>query len=124
MNWQSIDTAPFDELVLLYGMHNGEPYCWLGLSKRYDSTITWDGAVFSAAGAIENTNQVFQPDERDFEPQIPNSPSGSTNPAFPLRCPPSAQRLAIFFLITLIHIKDASRQTVHQEPSAQGKRPT
>ena len=28
------------------------------------------------------------------------------------------------FLATLIHIKDASRQTVHQEASAQGKRPS
>jgi hypothetical protein len=46
MNWQSIDTAPYDELILLYGMHNGEPYCWLGrVSKGYGATITWDGAI-------------------------------------------------------------------------------
>jgi hypothetical protein len=45
MNWQSIDTAPFDELILLYGMHNGEPYCWLSCKTRENgSTIEWGDA--------------------------------------------------------------------------------
>jgi len=45
MNWQSIDTAPFDELILLYAMHNGEPYCWLSHKTReHGPTIEWEDA--------------------------------------------------------------------------------